>query len=192
MNNTSQNTPKPTSNGRKQLSKTEQKPAKMPHEIISFERIEREAKAAAKLYSDINYACNYPFGSEAGDAFKKYFVAARAEIDAQTSPPTAAEPPKPPKAMRCTLPKLPAVIVERQNQLTALLATLGQAPGKTPPITIHPASTTTGYDGAELSTPAVRAHADTPQGIPSRMGNQLRYRCGRITDLHGNLITTGA
>lgn len=164
----------------------------MPHEIISLGRIEREAKAAAKQYSDINDACPYPFASAAGKAFKADFAAARAAIDAQASTAAAAKPPKPAKAMRCTLPKLPAVIVERQNQLTTLLATLGQEPGKTPPITVHPASTTTGYDGAELSAPAVRALADTPQGIPSRMGDQLRYRCGRVTDLHGNLITTGA
>lgn len=130
-----------------------QKPAEMPHEIISLNRIEREAKAAAKQYSDINDACPYPFASAAGKAFKAAFAAARAAIDAQASTAAAAKPPKPAKAMRCTLPKLPAVIVERQNQLADLLESLGQEPGKTPPATIHPASTTDDYDGAELSAP---------------------------------------
>lgn len=53
----------------------------MPHEIISIARIEREAKAAAAQYSDINAACPYPFASEAGKAFKAVFLAARTEID---------------------------------------------------------------------------------------------------------------
>lgn len=166
----------------KKLSKTEQIDTTMPHEIISLDRIEREAKAAAKKYSNINDACPHPFQSAAGKAFKKAFLTAREAIDAKT---IAAKHP------RCLQMTLHPVLAERASQLVKLQESLGQEPGKVPPATIHPASTTTGYDGAELTAPAVRALADTPQGIPSRMGNQLRYRCGRVTDLTGNPITTG-
>jgi hypothetical protein len=170
----------------KKLPKTERIETAMPHEFASLGRIEREAKTAAKTYSDVNDACPYPFSSDAGKAFKAAFLKAREAIDAKT---IAAKQPKAPRRLQVTLHP---VIAERQNQLTTLLATLGQEPGKTPSATIHAASTTSPYDGAELSAPAVRARADTPQGLPSRMGNQLRYRCGRVTDLTGNPIAAGA
>ena len=54
----------------------------MPHEIISRSRIEREAIAAAKTYSDINAACPYPFGSDAAHAFTQFFNEARQAITA--------------------------------------------------------------------------------------------------------------
>lgn len=163
----------------------------MPHEIISRSRIEREAIAAAKTYSDINAACPYPFRSEAGKAFKDEFIKARMAIEDESAstesrPTTRVKNP----VTRHTRITLHPVLAERASQLAKLQESLGQEPGKTPSITIHPASTTTGYDGAELTAPAVRALADTPQGIPSRTGDRLHYRCGRVTDLHGNPITT--
>ena len=45
--------------------------------IIPIARIEREATEAAKLYSDVNAACPYPFDSDAAHAFKAFFKAAR-------------------------------------------------------------------------------------------------------------------
>jgi hypothetical protein len=50
----------------------------MTHTVISLTRIEREAKAAAKLPGDINHHCPYPFDSDAGHAFKGFFNSARA------------------------------------------------------------------------------------------------------------------
>ena len=43
------------------------------NEVIPLERIEREARAAARHYSNVNDACPYPFGSDAGHAFSHYF-----------------------------------------------------------------------------------------------------------------------
>ena len=54
----------------------------MPEQIISRERLEREARAAAKTYSDINDACPYPFGTDAGRIFADEFKRARAIINA--------------------------------------------------------------------------------------------------------------
>lgn len=48
----------------------------MPN-IIPIERIEREALAAAKRYTDLNAACPYPFDSDAGHVFKAFFLQAR-------------------------------------------------------------------------------------------------------------------
>jgi len=45
--------------------------------IIPIARIEREATEAAKLYSDVNAACPYPFDSDAAHAFKAFFKTAR-------------------------------------------------------------------------------------------------------------------
>lgn len=49
----------------------------MEHQIISIERIQREAKEAAQRYSDINDACPYAFHSEAGRVFKEAFLTAQ-------------------------------------------------------------------------------------------------------------------
>lgn len=197
----------------------------MPHEIISLSRIEREAKAAAKKYSNINDACPHPFQSAAGKAFKVAFTEARKEIEAKqverrpglralvekfvrenprwsseecvseakvawTAKFTTTKVAAP--STRSTRITLHPVLAERASQLVKLQASLGQEPGKVPPATIHAASTTAPYDGAELTAPAVRAHADTPQGIPSRCGDRLHYRGGYVTDLTGNPIATGA
>lgn len=51
-------------------------------ELISIERIRREAQAAATRYSDVNDACPYPFLSDAGHAFRAEFEAAREAIGA--------------------------------------------------------------------------------------------------------------
>ena len=48
-------------------------------ELVSMERIEREATAAAARYSDVNDACPYRFGSDAAHAFCAVFNQARAD-----------------------------------------------------------------------------------------------------------------
>ena len=48
--------------------------------IISISRIEREANAAAQEHSDINDACPYPFGTDNGKLFKRFFLQARENI----------------------------------------------------------------------------------------------------------------
>lgn len=60
----------------------------MTHTVTSLVRIEREAKAAAKLSGDINDHCPYPFGSDAAHAFKGYFNTARQQgkSDLATTP----------------------------------------------------------------------------------------------------------
>lgn len=50
-------------------------------ELISIERIRREAREAAQRYHDVNDACPYPFGTDAGHAFQAEFKAARLEIE---------------------------------------------------------------------------------------------------------------
>ena len=52
-------------------------------EVISIERIQREAKAAAARYSDLNAACPYRFGSDAAHAFCAEFNQARADAAAE-------------------------------------------------------------------------------------------------------------
>jgi hypothetical protein len=54
----------------------------MPQEVIPLDRLQEEARAAALQYSDVNAACPYPFGSDAGHAFSQYFKLARAEAQA--------------------------------------------------------------------------------------------------------------
>lgn len=41
----------------------------------------------------------------------------------------------------------------------------------------------TSYDGAELKVRPVRIDADQHESFPSRTGNQLRYRDGRVEEL---------
>lgn len=55
----------------------------MSEPIISIERVQREAQAAAQRFSDVNAACPYPFTTEAGRVFKQAFVAARALLTNQ-------------------------------------------------------------------------------------------------------------
>lgn len=47
----------------------------MSEPIVSIEKIEREAQAAALIYSDVNAACPYPFGTAAATEFKRAFLA---------------------------------------------------------------------------------------------------------------------
>ncbi len=49
-------------------------------QVISLQRIEREAQEAARLYADINAACPYPFHSGAGQAFVRSFRDARERL----------------------------------------------------------------------------------------------------------------
>jgi len=44
-------------------------------QIFSIERIQREAHAAARKFSDVNDACPYPFATEAGRVFRAAFMA---------------------------------------------------------------------------------------------------------------------
>lgn len=55
----------------------------MNHNIISLDRLRREAAAAARVHSDINAACPYPFGTDAAHAFIQFFNEAR-QVIAQT------------------------------------------------------------------------------------------------------------
>lgn len=60
-----------------------------PHtNMIDKDRILQQARKAAGLYSSLNDACPYPFGSEHGRIFKEAFLAARAakDIAAQENP----------------------------------------------------------------------------------------------------------
>lgn len=54
----------------------------MATQIISRERAEREARAAAKTYDNVNDACPYPFHDDAGRIFAEEFKRARAIINA--------------------------------------------------------------------------------------------------------------
>ena len=54
----------------------------MPAQIISRERVEREARAAAHTYDNVNDACPYPFGEDSGHTFAAEFKRARAIINA--------------------------------------------------------------------------------------------------------------
>lgn len=54
----------------------------MAETITSRERIERQARAAAKTYDNVNDACPYPFGTDAGYLFCAEFKRARAVINA--------------------------------------------------------------------------------------------------------------
>lgn len=48
--------------------------------IASRERIERQARAAARTYDNVNDACPYPFADLEGQLFKTEFARARAEL----------------------------------------------------------------------------------------------------------------
>ena len=54
----------------------------MPAQIISRERLEREARAAARSYDNVNDACPYPFHDDSGRIFAEEFKRARAVINA--------------------------------------------------------------------------------------------------------------
>ena len=45
----------------------------MSEPIVSIARIEQQALKAAETYDDVNDACPYPFGTEAGRLFKATF-----------------------------------------------------------------------------------------------------------------------
>lgn len=49
----------------------------MIHQVESLEKIESEARAAARNFTDVNSACPYSFYSPQGQAFKKAFTAER-------------------------------------------------------------------------------------------------------------------
>ena len=54
-------------------------------QVIPLERLEREAKAAAREHADINAACPYPFGSDAAHAFAQFFRQARKALATQAA-----------------------------------------------------------------------------------------------------------
>lgn len=49
----------------------------MAHEVIPIARIQREAAESAQRFANVNDACPYPFGSDAGRVFKEAFFIAR-------------------------------------------------------------------------------------------------------------------
>lgn len=49
----------------------------MAHEVIPIARIQREARESAQRFANVNDACPYPFGSDAGRVFKEAFYIAR-------------------------------------------------------------------------------------------------------------------
>lgn len=49
----------------------------MPHHINSIERVQLEARGAARCYSDVNDACPYPFASRLGRIYRHAFMAER-------------------------------------------------------------------------------------------------------------------
>lgn len=64
----------------------------MPFPIVSRERIEREAKAAAERGDTLNAACPYPFTDPAGEAFRDIFNQHRAALIALRQVPTEKAP----------------------------------------------------------------------------------------------------
>lgn len=54
----------------------------MSEPIIPLDQVQREAREAAKVYTDVNDACPYPFSSDAGHAFRAEFNAMRAALAA--------------------------------------------------------------------------------------------------------------
>lgn len=46
----------------------------MHTEVISIDKIKREAQAAVALFDDVNDACPYPFSSEAGQIYREEFI----------------------------------------------------------------------------------------------------------------------
>lgn len=57
--------------------------------VIPIARIEAEAAEAARLYSDINAACPYPWHTDAAHQFKAFFYQARQQLQAGASAPEA-------------------------------------------------------------------------------------------------------
>jgi hypothetical protein len=55
----------------------------MSFPIVSLARIEREAIEAAEKGRSLNFACPYPFGDPAGEAFKRVFTDHRAALQAR-------------------------------------------------------------------------------------------------------------
>lgn len=52
----------------------------MDFPIVSLDKIEREAKAAAEAGHSVNFACRYPFDERSGQHFKKVFNDHRAAL----------------------------------------------------------------------------------------------------------------
>lgn len=56
----------------------------MDFPIVSLDKIEREAKAAAEAGHSLNFACSYPFDERSGQHFKKVFNDHRAALLARS------------------------------------------------------------------------------------------------------------
>lgn len=52
----------------------------MTFPIISIDRIQRDATAAAHVYTCVNMACPYPFFTDAANVFKEAFLKERKAI----------------------------------------------------------------------------------------------------------------
>lgn len=52
----------------------------MTEPVVSIERIKAQAIAAARIYTTVNDACPYPFGTQAGKVFKEEFMWARTAV----------------------------------------------------------------------------------------------------------------
>jgi len=52
----------------------------MDFPIVSFEKIEREAKEAAEAGHSLNFACRFPFDEPSGQHFKRVFNEHRAAL----------------------------------------------------------------------------------------------------------------
>ena len=52
----------------------------MTEPIVSIDRIKAQALAAARIYTTVNDACPYPFGTQAGKLFKEEFLWARTAV----------------------------------------------------------------------------------------------------------------
>jgi len=72
---------------------------------------------------------------------------------------------------------VPALVVERRRMLEARLKAV-QADST--PIRNSTRTEKPHYSGLELAEPAVRAGADDHMGLPSRQGDLLVYRDGRV------------
>lgn len=71
----------------------------MAEPIISRERIESQARSAARMYSNVNDACPYPWATDAARLFKAEFSRARIELEAGDSSSRTDTPTPPHKAI---------------------------------------------------------------------------------------------
>ncbi len=136
--------------------------------------IKRQAVLAAATYTCINAACPWPFYSEEGHVFKAAFLQERTRIEAAHQPnqiqPTSTD------CQDMTFAKTPP-----RPYVAPLVAKICNSNTK--------GFYSTTRDGAVQS---MRNGADNALARPSRHGDCLHYRDGRVTTLCGKPITSGA